>query len=191
MVDDGLDMKVGDNHTDGAWEIAPGVQNISISSMQFGLRQNLPTCRQWQLLYGENLGWHGWPAGGNERNPLDFSWYVLLLWDGRRPVNSWSGIRILDMGPDDVVDIPYINGDFEVFSNAGTVISGFHLTGVTVVSAPLTSPDSVDLTDAGQSLFVGELMTFKCCQQVSVLRSTTPLQTVQLLTLLWSLAGLL
>ena len=90
--------------------------------------------------------------------------------DGNRPVNSWSGIRILDMGPDDIVDIPYINGDFEVFSNAGTVISGFHLTGVTVVSAPLTSPDSVDLiTDAGQSLFVGELMTFKCCQQVSVL----------------------
>lgn len=68
-------------------------------------------------------------------------------------------------------------GDFEVFSNAGTVISGFHLTGVTVVSAPLTSSDSTGAlaeTAAGQSLFVGELMTFKCCQQVSV-HSESPL----------------
>ena len=80
---------------------------------------------------------------------------------------SWSGIRILDLAPDDIVDIPYINGDLEVFSDSGTVLTGFHLTGVTVVSAPLHSHRQSASTSgvADRPLFVGELMTFKCCDQ--------------------------
>ena len=92
--------------------------------------------------------------------------------DARRPTNSFSGIRVLDLGPNDIVDIPYINGDLEVFSDTGTVLTGFHLTGVTVVSSAFgaTSPDEEALRDAhanaqNPALFVGELMTFKCCDQ--------------------------
>ena len=93
--------------------------------------------------------------------------------DSRRPSMSFAGLRVLDMGPRDLVDAPYINGDLEVYSSAGTVLTGFHLTGVTVV-AP-ASPSAAAGTNAsalyGSStvdetrLFVGELMTFKCCQQ--------------------------
>eukprot|EP01048_Picozoa_sp_COSAG05_P024794 COSAG05_NODE_6002_length_1042_cov_1.089077_1_plen_163_part_01 len=82
----------------------------------------------------------------------------------------------------------YINGDLEIFSNTGTVLTGFHLTGVTVVSAAFgsTNDKQQEIHDHDHDrpqqrqqtgdraaapppspppLFVGELMTFKCCDQ--------------------------
>lgn len=178
VSEDGKDDVLVDNHTDGAWEVAPGVQNISISGMQFGservkfknMSSNGNSSMAKILVRGTGLSPPGTNATRIRFNGMYFGGYG----DANRPANSFSGIRILDMGQDDIIDIPYINGDFEVFSNTGTVLSGFHLTGVTVVSAPLGAKSTEqqalrhrrkDANAKPPALFVGELMTFKCCDQ--------------------------
>ena len=171
------DDRDSDNHTDGFWEVAPGVQNISISAMQFGserLKDKNATSSPGNsslakiLVRGTALS-----APGTNATRIRFNGiYLGGYGDAGRPVNSFSGIRVLDLGPRDIVDIPYMNGDLEVFANTGTVLTSFHLTGVTVVSTPLgaQSDEEQALRDrrynaADPPLFVGELMTFKCCDQ--------------------------
>ena len=112
---DGLDMNVQDNHTDGAWEIAPGVQNISISSMSFGSERqkfaNMSTNGNSSMAKILVRGTAGQPPGTNATRLIFHGMYFGGYGDANRPVHSWSGIRILDMGPDDIIDIPYINGE--------------------------------------------------------------------------------
>jgi hypothetical protein len=166
VADDLIDNDNRANHTDGVFEVAPGCQNVSVSSMQFGAGGNSSMAK---ILV------RGTAGQGGDMNATRLIFHGLYFGgygDAKRPPHSWSGLRILDLGPNDIVDVPYINGDIEIFSNAGTVLTGFHLTGVSVVSAPLDGPDSSSskknanaAAESDDSLFVGELMTFKCCDQ--------------------------